>query len=119
MHMSIWACPLTEGNVACAYSLPYCFKLPPLLWGKSCEYVFLTVNDKNIIIQVFGKLLEWNRSFGNDSGGESLAGAEDVAADADDSDLREHVVGILFAGHKLTSLQTQVRIRTEICTLQD
>ncbi|XP_028172131.1 E3 ubiquitin-protein ligase highwire-like [Ostrinia furnacalis] len=51
--------------------------------------------------QVFGKLLEWERS----EPGEAAA-AEDPAAN--DSDLREHVVGILFAGHKLTSLQRQV-----------
>uniref|UniRef100_A0A2A4JU85 RCR-type E3 ubiquitin transferase n=1 Tax=Heliothis virescens TaxID=7102 RepID=A0A2A4JU85_HELVI len=50
--------------------------------------------------QVFGKLLEWERS-----GSESGAEAEEPA---DDSDLREHVVGILFAGHKLTTLQRQV-----------
>ncbi|KAL0852363.1 hypothetical protein ABMA28_000563 [Loxostege sticticalis] len=54
--------------------------------------------------QVFGKLLEWDRS-GSESG-EAAAAAEDPAAN--DSDLREHVVGILFAGHKLTSLQRQV-----------
>ncbi|CAB3259020.1 unnamed protein product [Arctia plantaginis] len=56
--------------------------------------------------QVFGKLLEWERS-GSESGGEGAAAADDTTA-ADDSDLREHVVGILFAGHKLTSLQRQV-----------
>ncbi|XP_050560251.1 E3 ubiquitin-protein ligase MYCBP2 isoform X7 [Spodoptera frugiperda] len=56
--------------------------------------------------QVFGKLLEWDRT-GSDSGTEATAAVEDGAA-ADDSDLREHVVGILFAGHKLTSLQRQV-----------
>nr|XP_049693135.1 E3 ubiquitin-protein ligase MYCBP2 isoform X3 [Helicoverpa armigera] len=50
--------------------------------------------------QVFGKLLEWESS-----GSESGAEAEEPA---DDSDLREHVVGILFAGHKLTTLQRQV-----------
>ncbi|KAJ2954521.1 hypothetical protein O0L34_g2805 [Tuta absoluta] len=55
--------------------------------------------------QVFGKLLEWERS-GSDANGETASGAD--AAAADDSDLREHVVGILFAGHKLTSLQRQV-----------
>lgn len=52
---------------------------------------------------MFGKLLEWDQ-------GE--AGEMGVAADeavTDDSDLREHVVGILFAGHKLTTLQRQVR----------
>ncbi|XP_048488841.1 E3 ubiquitin-protein ligase MYCBP2 [Plutella xylostella] len=51
--------------------------------------------------QVFGKLLEWEA-------GDSDAG--DAAADepGSDSDLREHVVGILFAGHQLTCLQRQV-----------
>ncbi|XP_052746829.1 E3 ubiquitin-protein ligase highwire isoform X2 [Bicyclus anynana] len=53
--------------------------------------------------QVFGKLLEWENSI-NESG-EGAAAEEAVG---DDSDLREHVVGILFAGHKLTSLQQQV-----------
>lgn len=52
---------------------------------------------------MFGKLLEWEAS--SSEGGEAPA-AED--AGGDDSDLREHVVGILFAGHKLTSLQRQV-----------
>ncbi|KAJ8737500.1 hypothetical protein PYW08_000095 [Mythimna loreyi] len=56
--------------------------------------------------QVFGKLLEWDRS-GSESGTEAAVAAEDGGA-ADDSDLREHVVGILFAGHKLTTLQRQV-----------
>ncbi|XP_052752649.1 E3 ubiquitin-protein ligase MYCBP2 isoform X3 [Galleria mellonella] len=56
--------------------------------------------------QVFGKLLEWDRS-GSESGNEGATGGEE-AAPTDDSDLREHVVGILFAGHKLTSLQRQV-----------
>lgn len=50
--------------------------------------------------------MEWGRS-GSDSGAEAAA-AKDDGAIADDSDLREHVVGILFAGHKLTSLQKQV-----------
>lgn len=50
--------------------------------------------------------MEWDRT-GSDSGTEATAAVEDGAA-ADDSDLREHVVGILFAGHKLTSLQRQV-----------
>ncbi|XP_041987793.1 E3 ubiquitin-protein ligase highwire [Aricia agestis] len=54
--------------------------------------------------QVFGKLLEWEQS-GSESGQEGNI-AEEAAVD--DSDLREHVVGILFAGHKLTSLQRQV-----------
>ncbi|KAJ0183668.1 hypothetical protein K1T71_000091 [Dendrolimus kikuchii] len=57
--------------------------------------------------QVFGKLLEWNRS-GSESGAEGAAAVVEDGATADDSDLREHVVGILFAGHKLTSLQRQV-----------
>ncbi|XP_038216347.1 E3 ubiquitin-protein ligase highwire [Zerene cesonia] len=52
--------------------------------------------------QVFGKLLEWEQT-GSDSDG--LVVGE---VTGDDSDLREHVVGILFAGHKLTSLQKQV-----------
>lgn len=52
---------------------------------------------------MFGKLLEWERS-----GSESGEGPVDDAP-ADDSDLREHVVGILFAGHQLTSLQREVR----------
>ncbi|XP_060809498.1 E3 ubiquitin-protein ligase MYCBP2 [Amyelois transitella] len=55
--------------------------------------------------QVFGKLLEWEQRNGSESGAEAAGGEEPVA---DDSDLREHVVGILFAGHKLTSLQRQV-----------
>ncbi|XP_063374022.1 E3 ubiquitin-protein ligase MYCBP2 [Cydia amplana] len=54
--------------------------------------------------QVFGKLLEWEQS-SSEAGGEAPAADEALA---DDSDLREHVVGILFAGHKLTSLQRQV-----------
>ncbi|CAG4984339.1 unnamed protein product, partial [Parnassius apollo] len=54
--------------------------------------------------QVFGKLLEWDHT-GTESNDGTVA-AEDTIAD--DSDLREHVVGILFAGHKLTSLQRQV-----------
>ncbi|XP_013162054.1 PREDICTED: E3 ubiquitin-protein ligase MYCBP2 isoform X3 [Papilio xuthus] len=54
--------------------------------------------------EVFGKLLEYD-SIGAES--------NDAAAPADnaiagESDLREHVVGILFAGHKLTLLQKQV-----------
>ncbi|CAH0716569.1 unnamed protein product, partial [Brenthis ino] len=53
--------------------------------------------------QVFGKLLEWEHS-----SSESGEGAAAEEAAGDDSDLREHVVGILFAGHKLTSLQRQV-----------
>ncbi|CAH2036091.1 unnamed protein product, partial [Iphiclides podalirius] len=52
--------------------------------------------------QVFGKLLEWDQI-----GMDPSEAAVDEAADAD-SDLREHVVGILFAGHKLTTLQRQV-----------
>ncbi|XP_069365103.1 E3 ubiquitin-protein ligase MYCBP2 isoform X3 [Maniola hyperantus] len=54
--------------------------------------------------QVFGKLLEWDLNSSTESG--EGAAAEEAAGD--DSDLREHVVGILFAGHKLTSLQQQV-----------
>ncbi|CAK1588084.1 unnamed protein product [Parnassius mnemosyne] len=54
--------------------------------------------------QVFGKLLEWDHSATESK--EGAVAAEDTIAD--DSDLREHVVGILFAGHKLTSLQRQV-----------
>ena len=56
-----------------------------------------------LTFQVFGKLLEWEHS--SSESGEGVA-AEEAAGD--DSDLREHVVGILFAGHKLTSLQRQV-----------
>ncbi|CAK1554738.1 unnamed protein product [Leptosia nina] len=52
--------------------------------------------------QVFGKLLEWEQT-GSDT--EGVVAGESTG---DDSDLREHVVGILFAGHKLTSLQKQV-----------
>ncbi|XP_047524361.1 E3 ubiquitin-protein ligase MYCBP2 isoform X3 [Pieris napi] len=51
--------------------------------------------------QVFGKLLEWEQT--GDS--EGVVAGESTG---DDSDLREHVVGILFAGHKLTTLQKQV-----------
>ncbi|XP_045784545.1 E3 ubiquitin-protein ligase MYCBP2 [Maniola jurtina] len=54
--------------------------------------------------QVFGKLLESDLNTSSESG--EGAAAEEAAGD--DSDLREHVVGILFAGHKLTSLQQQV-----------
>ncbi|XP_064076475.1 E3 ubiquitin-protein ligase MYCBP2 [Vanessa tameamea] len=53
--------------------------------------------------QVFGKLLEWEQS-----SSESGEGGTAEEAAGDDSDLREHVVGILFAGHQLTSLQRQV-----------
>ncbi|GBP93144.1 hypothetical protein EVAR_69406_1 [Eumeta japonica] len=62
--------------------------------------------------QVFGKLLEWERT-GSESGGESSHSADEQVHDADDSDLREHVVGILFAGHKLTSLQRQQSARKQ------
>ncbi|CAG9781999.1 unnamed protein product [Diatraea saccharalis] len=54
--------------------------------------------------QVFGKLLEWERS--SIESGDGAAAADDGVTN--DTDLREHVVGILFAGHKLTSLQRQV-----------
>ncbi|RVE51528.1 hypothetical protein evm_003798 [Chilo suppressalis] len=54
--------------------------------------------------QVFGKLLEWERS--SIDSGEGPVAVDDAATN--DTDLREHVVGILFAGHKLTSLQRQV-----------
>lgn len=57
------------------------------------------------IFQVFGKLLEWEET-GNHSEG-AVAGE----STGDDSDLREHVVGILFAGHKLTTLQKQVSVK--------
>ncbi|XP_059059876.1 E3 ubiquitin-protein ligase MYCBP2 [Achroia grisella] len=56
--------------------------------------------------QVFGKLLDWDES-DSDSMTEGAVGGE-VAAPTEDSDLREHVVGILFSGHKFTSLQQQV-----------
>ncbi|XP_061382096.1 E3 ubiquitin-protein ligase MYCBP2 isoform X5 [Danaus plexippus] len=52
---------------------------------------------------VFGKLLEWEQTSSDSNEGAIAEGAV-----GDDSDLREHVVGILFAGHKLTSLQRQV-----------
>lgn len=61
---------------------------------------------------MFGKLLEWERSGDSESGGGGGEGGDDAAPAHDDSDLREHVVGILFAGHKLTSLQKQV---TKLC----
>lgn len=52
---------------------------------------------------MFGKLLEWEQTSSDSNEGAIAEGAV-----GDDSDLREHVVGILFAGHKLTSLQRQV-----------
>lgn len=69
----------------------------------------VAVIDSIVGLQVFGHLLEWD-----------LAGKEAVEGDQDavqpslsthnDSNLREHVVGILFAGNQLTSLQRQVNI---------
>ncbi|CAH0402064.1 unnamed protein product [Chilo suppressalis] len=60
--------------------------------------------------QVFGKLLEWERS--SIDSGEGPVAVDDAATN--DTDLREHVVGILFAGHKLTSLQRQAaRVRDD------
>lgn len=64
-------------------------------------------NHALFVSQVFGKLLEWDNT-SSESGNEGAAGVADEAATRDDTDLREHVVGILFAGHKLTSLQKQV-----------
>ncbi|XP_050683096.1 E3 ubiquitin-protein ligase MYCBP2 [Leptidea sinapis] len=52
--------------------------------------------------QVFGKLLDWEQT-GNETEG---AVAEETTEN--DSDLCEHVVGILFAGNNLTTLQKKV-----------
>ncbi|XP_028043251.1 E3 ubiquitin-protein ligase MYCBP2 isoform X2 [Bombyx mandarina] len=76
---------------------------PQVLHGL-CETDTLRV-FRLLTSQVFGKLLEWEQS--SDAGAEAAVAIDDGVAN-DDSDLREHVVGILFAGHKLTSLQRQV-----------
>ena len=73
---------------------------PSTIQQANCEAETLRV-FRLITSQVFGRLLE-------QGGGGSADEWEEEGGEAEETDLKEHVVGILFVNAKLTHLQKQV-----------